>query len=133
METGNGAVVPKQLQKDVEVKKAYFPQEGKIQIHQSRVKPCPSGFPSNYYWYETRRKGAGHPPKDKSVSKNVSDPPPKRDNLAHKLKGAGHPLKQKCGNPAMSIARKKVKSSVKNRSAVKEVQTAWVELALERG
>ena len=26
-------------------------------------------------WYGTRRKGARRPPKDKSVSKNVSDPP----------------------------------------------------------
>ena len=33
---------------DVEVSKVYFPQEGNIQIHQSRVKSCSPGFPSGY-------------------------------------------------------------------------------------
>ena len=42
--------------------------------------------------------------------------------------------KHKRGNPVMnSTARKKVKSSAKNRTAVKKVQTARVELDLERG
>ena len=51
---------------DVEVSKVYFPQEGNIQIHQSRVKSCSPGFPSGYYWYGTRRKSAGRPPKSQS-------------------------------------------------------------------
>ena len=42
--------------------------------------------------------------------------------------------KHKRGNPVMnSTARKKVKSSAKNRTAVKKVQTARVQLDLERG
>ena len=98
---------------DVEVSEAYFPQEGNIQIHQSRVKSSPPGFPSSgYYWYGTCRKGAGRPPKDNSVTKTVLDPPPKDGNSAHKPKGARCPPKQSCGNSVINSAmRKKVKSS----------------------
>jgi len=61
---------------DVEVNKMYFPQEGKIQVYQSRIKPCPPNFPSGYYWYGTCRKSAGRPPKScgpdkKSTKKSV--------------------------------------------------------------
>ena len=42
--------------------KVYFPLEEPIQVHQLRMKPCPQGFPADYYWCETRRKGPGRPP-----------------------------------------------------------------------
>ena len=43
--------------------KVYFPRENPIQVHQMRVKPCPDGFPSGYYWYEGKRQGPGRPPR----------------------------------------------------------------------
>ncbi len=48
---------------DVTVSKVYYAQEGSIQVHQSHVAPCPTGFPSGYYWYSTRRHSPGRPPK----------------------------------------------------------------------
>ena len=48
---------------DVTVTKVYHPQEGNIQVHQSRVNPCPPGFPAGYYWYGARRHSPGRPPK----------------------------------------------------------------------
>ena len=43
--------------------KVYFPLEDSIQVHQLRVKPCPTGFTAGYYWYGTKRKGPGRPPR----------------------------------------------------------------------
>ena len=43
--------------------KVYFPREDSIQVHQLRVKPCPPGFTAGYYWYGTKRKGPGRPPR----------------------------------------------------------------------
>ena len=37
--------------------------EDTIEVHQSRVKPCPGGFMAGYYLYANKRKGPGHPPK----------------------------------------------------------------------
>ena len=48
---------------DISAAKVYFPQDGNIQVHQSRVKVCPPGFPSGYYWYGGKRHGPGRPPK----------------------------------------------------------------------
>ena len=48
---------------DVSVSKVYYPQEGGIQVHQSRVKPCPPNFPAGFYWYGGKRRGPGRPPK----------------------------------------------------------------------
>ena len=48
---------------DVCAVKVYFPQDPQIRVHQSRVKLCPSGFPAGYYWYGTKRRGPGRPPK----------------------------------------------------------------------
>ena len=110
---------------DIQVSKTYFPQEGNIQIHQSRVKPCPPGFPSGYYWYGTRRKSAGRPPKcHNSASKSI--PGPSKDGSPKRSKDAGCPPKQK------STPRKKVKSSIKNVDSTETVPTARVELGLER-
>ena len=35
---------------DVTVVKQFFPEEGTIQVHQLRVRPCPQ-LPIGYYWY----------------------------------------------------------------------------------
>ena len=48
---------------DISVSKVYFPQDGSIQVHQSRVKVCPTNFPSGFYWYGGRRRGPGRPPR----------------------------------------------------------------------
>ena len=48
---------------DLTAKKVYFPNETQIQVHQTRVKPCPGGFLAGYYWYGSKRKGPGRPPK----------------------------------------------------------------------
>ena len=47
---------------DITVVKVYYPQDGQIQIHQSRVKPCPD-FPAGFHWYGSHRRGPGRPPK----------------------------------------------------------------------
>ena len=48
---------------DLTIQKVYFPDDGLIQIHQSRVTRCPLNFPAGYYWYGNKRRGPGHPPK----------------------------------------------------------------------
>ena len=41
----------------------YFPGDGQICVHQSRVCDCPVEFPAGYFWYGGKRKGPGRPPK----------------------------------------------------------------------
>ena len=48
---------------DVTVMKVYFPQHSTIQVHQTRVQPCPPDWPNGFYWYGDKRHGAGWPPK----------------------------------------------------------------------
>ena len=48
---------------DVTVVRVYSPQDKQIQVHLSRVTPCPSGFPPGFYWYGTKRHSPGRPPK----------------------------------------------------------------------
>ena len=50
-------------QTNVTAVKVYFPREDAIRVHQNRVKPCPDGFMAGYYWYGSKRKGPGRPPK----------------------------------------------------------------------
>ena len=33
------------------VVKVYYPEEGPLQIHRTRVCPCPSALPVGFYWY----------------------------------------------------------------------------------
>ena len=47
---------------DVTVVKIYAPQEGQIQVHQTRVAPCSPQLPAGFYWYWTRRSSPGRPP-----------------------------------------------------------------------
>ena len=46
--------------RDVTVSKVYHPQEGSIQVHQSRVSPCPPHFPAGYFWYGMVTSGMVH-------------------------------------------------------------------------
>ena len=48
---------------DVTCVKVYHPQDGPLQVHQSRVCHCPADFPAGYYRYGGKRKGPGRPPK----------------------------------------------------------------------
>ena len=48
---------------DITLCKVYFPEEKSIQVHQTRIQPCPMNFPAGYYWYGSRRVGPGRPPK----------------------------------------------------------------------
>ena len=36
---------------DITAQKVYFPGDGQIRVHQSRVCDCPLGFPAGYFWY----------------------------------------------------------------------------------
>lgn len=47
---------------DVTAIKVYYPDEGPIQVHQSRVCPCPPKLPAGFYWYGGRRKSPGRIP-----------------------------------------------------------------------
>ena len=58
--------------------KVYFPREDAVNIHQTRVKPCPDGLLAGYYWYGNKRKGPGRPPK--WVEKILSDADKEEDN-----------------------------------------------------
>lgn len=48
---------------DVTAVKVYSPQDGQIQVQQSRVTTCPSGFPAGYFWYGPKRHSPGRPPR----------------------------------------------------------------------
>ena len=68
---------------DVTVVKVYFPKDGTIQVHQSRVKPCPAEFPAGYYWYGTRRSGPGRPPKwVEDMCSDSAQPPSKEQTTS---------------------------------------------------
>ena len=41
--------------------KVYFPWEEPVRVHQMRVKPCPDGFLTGYYWYGNKRKSPACP------------------------------------------------------------------------
>ena len=48
---------------DVTVVPVYFPEKGSIQVHQTRVCPCPSKLPAGFYWYGGNRRSPGKVPK----------------------------------------------------------------------
>ena len=47
---------------DVTVVKVYAPQDGQIQVHQSRVVHCPPEIPAGFYWYGNKCSSPGRPP-----------------------------------------------------------------------
>ena len=48
---------------NVVASKVYFPDNGTIQVHLSRVCGCPKEFPGGFYWYGGRQAGPGRPPR----------------------------------------------------------------------
>ena len=48
---------------DVTVVKVYAPQDGQLQVHQTRVAHCPPELPCGFFWYGNRRAGPGRLPK----------------------------------------------------------------------
>ena len=48
---------------DMTVVKIYFPQETQIQVHQTRVTPCPNDFSAGYYWHGRTQHSPGWPPR----------------------------------------------------------------------
>lgn len=44
---------------DIIVVKVYFPEEGAIQVHQSRVCSCPPRLLAGFYWYGGNKKSPG--------------------------------------------------------------------------
>ena len=64
--------------------KVYYPQEGKLHVHQSRVCVCPQEFPAGFYWYGGKRKGPGCPPKwvDRLLQSGSADNTPPLSNGA---------------------------------------------------
>ena len=48
---------------DPNIAKVYFPDEGTIQVHQSRVCICPVEFPAGYYWYGSKCHSDGTLPR----------------------------------------------------------------------
>ena len=48
---------------DVTVTKVYRPEDGPLQIHLSRVQPCPPTFPHGFYWYGGDQYAPGKIPK----------------------------------------------------------------------
>ena len=48
---------------NVSALKVYHPQNDGITVHLSRVKHCPVNFPAGFYWYGSKSKGPGRPPK----------------------------------------------------------------------
>ena len=55
--------VTEQNNPDVTIVKVYRPQDGAIQVHKTRVIPCPAAFPAGYYWYGDRRSSPGRAPR----------------------------------------------------------------------
>ena len=47
---------------NVSVTKVYFPEDGSLQVHLSRVQPCPVAFPHSFYWYGGKRYSPGKIP-----------------------------------------------------------------------
>ena len=48
---------------DITVVKVYAPQDGQIQVHQSKVVRCPPELPAGFYWYGSRCSSSGRPTK----------------------------------------------------------------------
>ena len=61
---------------DITVVKVFFPDDGPIQVHQSRACMCPEQLPAGFYWYGDIRKSAGKVPKwvDRLLSQGDVNP-----------------------------------------------------------
>ena len=67
---------------DITVVKVYTSQDGRIQVHQSRVVWCPPELPAGFYWYGSRRSTPGHPPRwvDKLLQGTIPPTAPEPQN-----------------------------------------------------
>ena len=65
---------------DITVVKVFFPDEGPIQVHQSRVCLCPEQLPAGFYWYGGNRKSAGKVPRWVGRLLSQGDVPPEVSN-----------------------------------------------------
>ena len=59
---------------DVTAVKVYLPQDGQIQVHQTRVTPCPEDIPAGYYWYGRKKHSPGRPPQWVTALEDVTAP-----------------------------------------------------------
>ena len=59
---------------DITVVKIYVPQDDPIQVHQSRVAPCPPELPAGFYWYGKKRFCPGRLPRwvDQLLQGNIA-------------------------------------------------------------
>ena len=48
---------------DVIVVRVYTPQDGPIQVHQTRITPCLPQLPVGFFWYRTGMHSPGRPPR----------------------------------------------------------------------
>ena len=55
--------VLKQSDPDVTAVPVHFPDSGSIQVHQSRVCPCPPKWPTGFYWYGGNKLSRGGVPR----------------------------------------------------------------------
>ena len=67
---------------DATLVKVYFPEEGPIQVHLSRVCPCPPLLPAGFYWYGGNRRCPGRVPQwvDRMLLDGPLDTVPEEDN-----------------------------------------------------
>ena len=70
---------------DVTATKVYFPTESQLQVYMSRTCACPTGFPAGYYWYGSKRKGPGRPPKWVEELMNNDCPDPQAEKADKKV------------------------------------------------
>ena len=47
---------------DITVSKVYFPGDDALQVHLSRVQPCPPSYPHGFYWYGGNQYSTGRKP-----------------------------------------------------------------------
>ena len=65
---------------NVTVVPVYFPESGSIQVHQSRICPCPLKWPTRYYWYGGKHKSTEKEPRwMKKLIAELSDSSGKSD------------------------------------------------------
>ena len=89
---------------DVTCTKVYYPQDGTIHVHQSRVSCCPAQFPAGFYWYGGKRKGPGRPPKwvERLLESGRTSGLPLDDNDLSRVSGDTCPSSCDSGDPPVS-------------------------------
>ena len=101
---------------DITLCKVYFPEEKSIQVHQTRIQPCPMNFPAGYYWYGSGRAGPGRPPKWLDHLIATDEPTISQDDD----EGSVHEVEQEKeqSNPPMDQNSKAMKKQTRTRTVV---------------